>query len=118
MKLLTKEIELRLRERGELQKEHQRTHDKEIDFEPAVKFFTPDGGATWLITEMDEDGDTLFGLCDLGLGIAELGYVSLRELRALRGKLGLPVERDKWFKADKPLSEYAKAAYQKGRIEA
>ena len=41
------------------------------DFDPApvVKLFTPDGGATWLLTEIDsEDHDHAFGLCDLGLG--------------------------------------------------
>ena len=41
------------------------------DFDPApvVKLFTSDGGATWLLTEMDpDDHDHTFGLCDLGLG--------------------------------------------------
>lgn len=34
----------------------------------------------------------------------ELGYFSLSELESVRGKLGLPVERDKWFKPT-PLRE-------------
>ena len=34
-----------------------------------------------------------FGLCDLGLGEPELGYVTLHELAAARGPLGLPLER-------------------------
>ena len=41
------------------------------DFDPApvVKLFTPDAGATWLLTEIDpDDHDHAFGLCDLGLG--------------------------------------------------
>jgi hypothetical protein len=34
-----------------------------IDPRPVVKFFTPDAGATWLITEADPaDTDYLFGL--------------------------------------------------------
>jgi DUF2958 family protein len=57
-----------------------------------------------------------FGLCDLGLGCPEVGYVSLAELATVRGKLGLPVERDCHFGADKPLSVYAEAAQANGAI--
>ena len=117
MKLLTKVIEARLRAQNETQKLVQGT-DKEIDHRPVVKFFTPDGGATWLISELLDDGDTLFGLCDLGLGCVELGYVSLAELKSLRGKLGLPVERDRWFTANKTLNEYTSEASKQGRIAA
>ena len=89
------------------------------DHPPVLKLFTPDGAATWLISEADpDDPDRLFGLCDLGLGSPELGYVSLTELTALRGPLGLPVERDAYFVADKPLSAYADEAHAKGRIVA
>jgi hypothetical protein len=49
-----------------------------------------------------------FGLCDLGMGEHELGYVSLLELAAVRGKLGLLVERDLHFKADKSISAMPK----------
>ena len=42
------------------------------------------GAATWLLTELDEDGDQAFGLCDLGFGCPELGYVSLTEMRAVQ----------------------------------
>jgi hypothetical protein len=88
-----------------------------IDPYPVVKLFTPDGAATWLLTELDPaDDDTAFGLCDLGLGCPELGYVSLAELRTVRGRLGLTVERDRHFQADKPLSAYADQAHQTGRI--
>jgi hypothetical protein len=87
------------------------------DHPPVLKLFTPDGAATWLISEVDpDDPDRLFGLCDLGLGSPELGYVSLAELTALRGPLGLPVERDAYFVADKPLSIYASAARIKGAV--
>lgn len=56
---------------------------------PVVKLFTPDAGATWLLTEIDPDHhDHAFGLCDLGLGYPELGWVSLAELVAVRGRLG------------------------------
>ena len=89
------------------------------DGPPIVKLFTPDGAATWLISEVDpDDPDRLFGLCDLGLGFPELGYVSLAEISVVRGRLGLPVERDLHFVADKPLSAYAEEARRQGRIVA
>jgi Protein of unknown function (DUF2958) len=86
---------------------------------PVVKLFMPDAGATWLLTESDPDEpDRLFGLCDLGLGFPELGYVSLSEIKEIRGHLGLPVERDASFVANKPLSAYAEEARANGRIVA
>lgn len=90
-----------------------------IDPPPVVKLFTPDAGATWLLTELDPaDPDRAFGLCDLGLGCPELGWVSLAELASIRGRLGLPVERDLHFVADRPLSGYAEAEQSKRRITA
>jgi hypothetical protein len=66
-----------------------------IDHAPVVKLFTPDGAATWWLSELDPaEPRRAFGLCDLGLGEPELGYVWLPELEALRGRYGLPVERD------------------------
>ncbi|MEA2079594.1 MAG: DUF2958 domain-containing protein, partial [Pseudomonadota bacterium] len=47
--------------------------DETIDPKPVVKLFTPDGSATWLLTELDpDDNDIAFGLCDLGMGSPEL----------------------------------------------
>ncbi len=90
-----------------------------FDPRPVVKLFTPDAGATWLLSELDpDDPDLAFGLCDLGLGCPELGYVRLSELDAVRGRLGLPVERDLHFRADKSLGTYADEARRKGRITA
>jgi hypothetical protein len=87
----------------------------DIDFKPVVKLFTPDAQCTWLLTELGLD-DIAFGLCDLGMGCPEIGFVSLREIRELRGPLGLPVERDLHFDADKTLSAYADEARAHGRI--
>lgn len=92
--------------------------DRPNDPEPVVKLFTPDGSATWLLSEVDEDGDTAFGLCDLGFGCPELGYVSLSEIASVRGGLGLPIERDRWFKADRSIGKYAALARAEGRIVA
>jgi hypothetical protein len=40
----------------------------------------------------------------------------MRELREARGPLGLPIERDQHFDADKTLSAYAAEARERGRI--
>lgn len=109
MKLFTKPIEKKLLANSKLEE-----RDKK-NIQPVVKFF---GGssATWLISEMDEDG-YMFGLCDLGMGSPELGYVHRNELEEVRFKpFNLPVERDRYWKADKTLYEYAEEARNKGRI--
>lgn len=82
-----------------------------------MKIFTPDAGATWLITELDpDDTDLAFGLCDLGLDEPELGYLQLFELDSVGGPLGLPIERDLYFPADKMISAYAACARTERRI--
>jgi hypothetical protein len=118
MELLTADIEARLLENGRKQ-EPVRGTDDEIDFQPVVKLFTPDAACTWLLSELDPgDPDLAFGLCDLGMGFPELGCVSLAEIHAVRGRLGLPVERDLYFTADKTLAAYAEPACRLGHIEA
>jgi hypothetical protein len=95
----------------------QAASDGSIDHKPVVKFFGG-GACTWLISEIDADGDQMFGLCDLGQGCPELGYVSLRELSAIRFRFGLGVERDMHFTPDRTIGEYADAARNAGRISA
>jgi len=112
MKLLTQSIRNQLIENYERRSEE----GEEIDFKPVVKLFTPDAGATWLLTELNPEDNIAFGLCDLGMGFPELGDVSLDEIADIRGALGLPVERDLHFTAKKTLSEYAKEARQNERI--
>jgi hypothetical protein len=76
----------------------------------AVKFFTPDAQWTWYATEgepIDAEGERcsesgkpeadwlFFGLVD---GFEkDLGYFTLGQLETVRGGLGLPVERDRFF---------------------
>jgi hypothetical protein len=96
--------------------ENGRAQRAALDFEPVVKLFTPDGNATWLLTELDPNGHLAFGLCDLGKGEPELGYVSLHELAAARGPLGLPLERDLHFAPTRTLSAYAELAREHRRI--
>ena len=69
-------------------------------------------------SEMDpDDPDRLFGLCDLGLGSPELGYVSLAELKTIRGPLGV-ADRARQFISSMPLHRYAGEARIKRRIVA
>ena len=89
MELFTAEIMARLMENGRKQ-EPVRGTDEEIDFHPVVKLFNPCGAATWLLTEIDPDDETVaWGLCDLGMGFPEFGTVSLTELAEYRGRFGL-----------------------------
>ena len=112
MNLLTDEIRETMLANGRANAGREET----IDFKPAVKLFFPWGAATWLLTELDpENPDIAFGLCDLGMGTPELGYVSLEEIESVRFR-GLGIERDLHFVADKTLSAYADEARRLGRI--
>jgi len=106
MQLLTQEIRVRLIANGLNTGDHI----------PVLKLFNPFGAATWLFSELDEEGDILFGLCDLGFGCPELGSASLAEIIAVELPLGLKIERDLHFEAHFPLSVYAHAARTFGRI--
>ena len=99
MKLLTQEVRASL----------PPLYSKENDSDPVahVKFFTPDAGWTWFATEGGPEGDDfLFFGYVIGLE-AEWGYFALSELERIRGGLGLPVERDLYFKPG-PMSEVLK----------
>ena len=87
------------------------------EHKPVVKLFTPDAACTWLLSELDPiDPDIAFGLCDLGMGCPELGNVRLSEIMGLRGVLGLPVERDRFFDPVYTLTVYVRAAQRAGCI--
>jgi len=86
MQLLTQEVRSKL----------PKLYTSENEKDPMVwcKFFYPDFSWTWYAIEFD-GVDTFFGLVN---GFEEeLGYFSLSELISNRGKLGLPVERDRYF---------------------
>jgi len=106
MMLLTQDQRQRLMANGQNRGDHV----------PIVKLFNPVGAATWLLSELEEDGDTLFGLADLGFGCPELGSVSLSEIASLTLPLGLSIERDLHFEARFALTVYADAARIIGRI--
>ncbi len=116
MKLLTKAQREQLLDNGRRQAAVKGTSG-EIDFAPVVKLFDPCGAATWLLTEIDPEDETLaWGLCDLGMGFPEFGTVSLIELADIRGRLGLGIERDLHFVARGPISAYIRAADKAGCI--
>ena len=88
----------------------------DADHVPVVKFFNPLGEGVWLATEMDPDGDTLFGLADLGE--PELGSFRLAELTSVRLPLGCAIERDLCFEGMCPVSVWAETARHAGSIRA
>ena len=87
MELLTKEI----------REAFKKTGSQDGKGEEAIciaKFFDPTGSWTWYATEFDGD-DTFFGLVD-GFEL-EWGDFSLSELRSVKGRFGLGIERDRYF---------------------
>lgn len=101
----------------QLIKNHQANFGKEetTDFKPVVKLMVRVGGnATWLLSELEPESRIAFGLCDLGMGSPELGYVSIDDLE----KLGWQLERDMYFEAKKTLKEYTVSSRNMGSIVA
>lgn len=86
----------------------------DVDHIPVVKLFNPFGAGVWLATELDEDGDILFGLADIGS--PELGSFSLEKLESIRLPFGMGNERDLLFTGDFPISVWAEAAREAGGI--
>ena len=114
MKLFTKVI------RNKLIANHEATQEAEGDdlgHEPVVKLFDPYGASTWLLSELDPDTNIAFGLCDLGMGSPELGYVSIDEISEIKTPWGcLQIERDRSWTANKPLTDYASVARERMEI--
>lgn len=86
----------------------------DVDHVPVVKLFNPFGAGVWLATELEADGDTMFGLADIGC--PELGSWSFEELRSIRLPFGMGIERDLLFTGDFPISVWADAARESGSI--
>lgn len=94
-----------------------RAAGQSIDPLPVVRLFTPDAHATWLLAALDPaDGDTAWGLIDLGIGMPELGTVKLSDLAGIVGPRQRPIQRDLYFRASRPLSEYVRLAQTDGSI--
>ncbi|WP_454883432.1 DUF2958 domain-containing protein [Sphingomonas oryzagri] len=110
MTLLTPDLRFALRANAICHQAAQQAGRPEPDPVPVVKFFSPVNAMTWLATELDRDGDTLFGLADLGFGCPELGSFSLNEIESLRLPFGLSIERDLHFVSAHPISRWADEA--------
>lgn len=91
MKLLTKELLQRF---------------EKVDRQPVwqdplmiAKFFDPAGAGTWWASEYYPDGKIFFGFASIfGDHNDEWGMFSLAELSEYRGRFGLGIERDLYFK--------------------
>ena len=111
MKVITKEIEKKLRANA------KKEGVDYADLKPVVKLFQPDGAATMLLSTLDDDG-VVQGVFDLGLGHVEMGPAYLPEILATKGKMGLSIERDAWFKAEKTVAQYWSDSQATQRLEA
>ena len=89
MKLLTKTIKAKLIDNHNKQ-------DGTKQFRAVVKLFNPIGAGTWYLSELAPERNIAFGWCQIHE--REYGYVSLDELSEYKGRLGLGIERDKYFK--------------------
>lgn len=106
-----------LTENGCTNHAHVAAGEEPIDFFPVVKLITPDGYATWLLSEIDPtNADIAFGLHDPGFGLPALKSVRLSVLSGHRGRLGLPIEHDPHFKPEATLGTYVAQAKAFGRL--
>ncbi len=97
MKLLSQELLKRFEEIG----------NQESIKDPIVvaKFFNPTGAGTWYATEYNPEDKTFFGYVSIfGDDCDEWGYFSLPELESIKGRLGLGIERDLYFRS-RPFSQ-------------
>ncbi|AOR80809.1 hypothetical protein LH128_19079 [Sphingomonas sp. LH128] len=85
---------------------------------PLVRLFNPLGPGTWLVSELYPDGDTLFGLADLGFGCPELGCFSLREVAGIHLPFGMGIERDRMFRTRQRMSRWTEVSRLLGSIGA
>lgn len=91
---------------------HQNGHDPQ----PVVHLYLPGSSHQWLLTEIHTEDDVAFGLCDLGMGFPELGYVDLREVLAAAWSVDIEPRCNLAFRPVAPLSVYAEQARRAQRI--
>ena len=111
-RLITEDDRVRLLAHGK-----PRTAGEAIDPVPVVRLFTPDAHVTWLLAALDPaDGDTAWGLIDLGIGMPTQGTVKLSELASIVGPRKQPVMRDLYFHPTRTLAAYTRLAEHDGAI--
>lgn len=88
------------------------------DHEPVVKLYSKYGKPIWLLSELDPKNDIAFGICDLGQGKPEYGYVSIPHLESIKhATLKVPmIEIDPDFQGRYSMAVYMKAAINNKRI--
>lgn len=94
MKLITKQIENRLAKYPLYSQDGKGMKAKIL-----CKFFNPCGAGTWYVLEAEKlpNGDyRFFGIVDLFE--REYGYFLLSQLKSVRNRFGLGIERDMYFK--------------------
>jgi len=93
MMLITKAI------RAKLEENYRTGNDQDIP----LKLFNATGGQTWLITQIEPDGDIMYGLADLGMDCVEYGSISLAEMLECNRTMGFRfmLERDQAWKGGK-----------------
>ena len=99
MKLITKEIERKLKANQAMMDE---ADEKGMDFSiadryPVVKLFNPMGAGTWFLFSMNEAGHA-FGWAKISDG--EYGWVDVNSLQELDVGFHLGIERDIHFTGD------------------
>ena len=92
---------------AKIQKQLEKNRETENDQDLPLKLFNATGGQTWLINSIEEDGDTMWGLADLGFGCVEFGTMSLSEMLETKRRLGFRfmLERDRSWKGGQ-VSDY------------
>lgn len=73
------------------------------DIKVPVKIFDPTSQWTWYMTEYDPAHRLCFGFV-VG-DYEELGYFDLNELEQVRGRFGLPLERDRHWDPNTTLAQ-------------
>jgi|TARA_R100001129_G_scaffold180590_1_gene158807 hypothetical protein len=94
MQLMTKQIEKKAAKYPIYSQD-----EKGLDAEIIVKFFDPTSNWTWYATEYDPINKIFMGYVS---GFEnEFGSFSLTELQSIKGRLGLGIERDRYFENKK-----------------
>ncbi len=99
-----------------LRENSKHCHKQGHDPQPVVHLYLPGSSHQWLLTELHTHDDVAFGLCDLGAGFPELGYVDLREVLAAAASVNAELRCNLAFRPVAPLSEYAEQARRAQRI--
>ncbi|WP_276366208.1 DUF2958 domain-containing protein [Chryseolinea sp. H1M3-3] len=90
--------------------------DQVDELYPPLKLFAPDDTGIWLIVKVMKHNPNIgYGLIDIGQGNPHQGYIDLQLLGGVRGKMGLPIERDVDFVAKYPQWVYVTASTFDGK---